>query len=106
MGMFDYLQWHGPLPKGMKRSRVLQNCNPFQTKSLRLWETDQWRKEAYESGCVTATVAEDGTLADPAGTLIPLDGDVVFYGSGVGVRFTTFRATFAGGRVRHIEVQG
>lgn len=79
MGMFDYVQCDARLPV-KRETRVRHRENPFQSKSVRLWEDPKFTERAYNDGCVTLTIRPDRTLADPDGNLLNWSGELVFYG--------------------------
>ncbi len=106
MGMFDYVDYRGPLPPSRKpRSRLRQAMasNLSQSKSVRLWETKKWGPRAYDEGCVKITVTEDGQMLDPDGNALPWTGHLNFYGSGPGHKWWDFIARLEDGRVVEIR---
>lgn len=102
MGMFDYIDYRGPLPKtGIRQSR-LRNAmllNLSQSKSVRLWESPKYKNQAYEYGCLKITVREDGAMQEPDGSRMYWSGDLRFYGSGAAHRRWEFVATVKDGLV-------
>ena len=105
MGMFDWVRWLGPLPKSRDRSRlrIALNAGLFQSKSVRLWEDERFSARAYNDGCVTITVTEEGLMKDPDGNALPWSGTFDFYGGGHGVKWADLRATFKDGVCQSIE---
>lgn len=102
MGMFDYLEYNGPLPTTVKkkaRLRQAMSAGLSQTKSVRLWETDKWAKRAYDEGCVKITISEDGYMLDPDGCLMDWTGKIEFYGGGIGHKLWEFTAVIENGRL-------
>lgn len=98
MGMFDYIQWNARLPVP-RDSFVRQRMNPAQSKSIRLWEKPEWECEAYEYGCLTITVSEDGTMLDPKGDPLRWTGDLYFYGG----KRDEFQAQFENGKLLNVR---
>jgi hypothetical protein len=78
MGMFDYIQCNARLPVP-KDSFVRCHSNPFQSKSVRLWDTKKFGLRAHEGGCVTITIGDDNRLYDPDGQPLPWSGSMRFY---------------------------
>jgi transposase InsO family protein len=102
MGMFDYVNYRGPLPASRKpRSRLRKAMLEFpsQSKSVRLWEDPKWKDRAYDEGCVCITVTEDGKMLDPDGQPLLWSGDMRFYGSGDNHRRWEFVAGFKDGKI-------
>ena len=102
MGMFDYVDYCGPLPAGRKpKSRLRKAMLEFwsQSKSVRLWEDPKWSARAYDEGCVCITITEDGIMLDPEGKRLLWSGDMRFYGSGDNHRGWEFVAGFINGRL-------
>lgn len=77
MGMFDYIQWNARLP--CTHDARMRQRNPFQSKSVRLWETERWGQEAYDHGCVKITVTPAGCMLGPDGSTLLWTGDMSFY---------------------------
>ena len=97
MGMFDYIQCNARLPV-KRESFVRCHANPFQSKSVRLWETEAFGDRAYNEGCVTITIGENNRLYDPDGQPLKWSGDLAFYS-----RKHDFLATVVSGDVMKIE---
>ena len=105
MGMFEYVDYRGPLPPSKKpRSRLRQAMasNLSQSKSVRLWETKKWGRRAYDEGCVKITVTPEGQLLDPDGQPLDWTGELRFYGGGTGCKWWEFVALFVDGRMSGI----
>lgn len=102
MGMFDYMDYRGPLPKSKKpqlRLRQAMASSMSQTKSVKLWEDRRWAKRAYEEGCVKITVSENGQLLDPDGEPMNWTGVINFYGGGIGHKQWEFTAKIENGNL-------
>lgn len=101
MGMFDYVQCDARLP--VKRDAFVRcHNNPFQSKSVRLWETKEFGQGAYENGCVTITIGNDNILYGPDSRLLDWSGRLRFYAGG---NLPDFIATCDSGRVVKIETE-
>lgn len=104
MGMFDYVKYHGPLPKGKNsRLRVAMESGASQSKSVRMWEDPKFSERAYDTGCVAVTVTGNGTLLDPDMQEMAWSGDLEFYGDGPGHKGWHFLAKVKNGVVISIE---
>ncbi len=101
MGMFDYVRVECRLPC-KRETEIRTACNPFQSKSVRLWESERWGDKAYDEGCVTMTLADDRTLRGPDGEIIPWSGGLIFYGSGQRVKWAEFTASIRDGHIIEI----
>jgi len=105
MGMFDYVDYRGPLPTTIRpKSRLRKAMLDYrsQTKSVRLWKDPKWSQRAYDEGCVCITVDENGHMFDPDGKPLMWSGTMRFYGSGDNHRGWEFLAGFVGGALTHI----
>lgn len=78
MGMFDYVQCDARLPV-KNDSFVRCHVNPFQSKSVELWNDPRFQERAYNEGCLTITISKDNKLYDPDGNLLPFHGWLNFY---------------------------
>ncbi len=103
MGMFDYVSVDCRLPC-KRETELRQACNPFQSKSVRLWQDPVIGAEAYDIGGFTITLAEDKTLRAPNGDLLWWSGSLNFYGSGQRVKWAEFTAEVLNGVVLGIRV--
>lgn len=102
MGMFDYIQCDARLPVS-KDAFIRCHNNPFQSKSIRLWEFDHFSERAYNEGCLTLTIRSDNVLIDPDGNQLDWTGDLHFYSGGKAPEFV---ATCVQGIITKIVVYG
>jgi len=102
MGMFDWVQYDGPLPKNVPKSVIRQGM-PFQSKSVRSWEHPEFAAMANDLGELHIEVTRDGRMIGPTKKPLAWTGTLDFYGFDNRNRWWTFSADFVDGVTKGAE---